>query len=330
MFSPMRAVSLLYLLLAVHSAVAYDFSTWLVPVTKLEQLWRYQVGPSGVNHGVTPGDDYICLRDWKGKFIRGSPSGPYNDRTDCRTHERFTVKILGDNLVSLQLYEGSYLTCNKPNAGASSSLVKAAKFILYINENEDKLFLYSPTHGKVFGAYNDNHLLSCSSPNPYASETFYGWKKGPRDAWRAADKWVIVGTYDNRHSKSTATYTYVKTVGLEQSRPVNPDASAAVASEAGGRFSKFFNSRVSTTVGVDWSRESSAAWSTPTTIKDSIEVPPGTATTIYQAVGTYGVFTAESNHFRAEDFDSNGNVLNQRLATSQIDICAEIAGCSIV
>ena len=148
-----RAVGLLCLLLVVNAAYEPDFSKTYVAVKNKAQLWRYLVGPSGDEYGVTPGDDYVCLMDWRGKFVRGTPHGPYNDRKDCRDSERFIVEFLDDNLVSLRRKDGNYLTCAYPKAGTSSSLIEEAKLILYITEDEDELYLYSPLHKKLFGAF---------------------------------------------------------------------------------------------------------------------------------------------------------------------------------
>eukprot|EP00210_Caulerpa_lentillifera_P006394 g6108.t1 len=302
-FASFSAVSLC-LLLFLQTALAYDFSSWLVPVTKKEQLWRYLVGSDNTDsNGITPGDDYICLIDWKGKLVRSTGSIMINDRKDCHTDGRFEVKFFSGNRVALkQASSNKYVSCRKPKLAIASSVGETEKLILYINKDEDKLFLYCPKYNTVAGAYYDNHQLSCSSCCPYGSETFYGWKKGSKEAWKPTDKWQIIGTFDNRESSSTGTFTYSKTVGVEKTKTTSMGASVSITTSVSAGFGDFFSADVSTTIGMEWSQESSKTWQESTTITASIQVLPGYRTSLYQAVGQYGIFTVHANYFRAVDF----------------------------
>ena len=309
---PTSAVSVLCFLLVVNSAVALVVPYGFKEVKKPEDLWRFQVGRTGEKHGVTPGDDYICLRDTNGHFVQASSGAVTHDATDCDDGGRFTVHILVNEKFYLKPLDEKFLGCNDFKFALDTIGRSQTEFTLYVSPIEDELILVNGVDEKVVSAGGDPYGLTCSIFDllPSYTSRFRGWKAGPKDAWKMTDKWVRVGKFDNRKSSSTGTFTYSKSVGTERVEGTALGAGFFAKAEAGASFSKFFSANVDTTIDVDWSKEPAAIWSTPTTTEDSIQVPPGVVTAVYQAVGTYGVFIVKSNYIRLEDIDSEGNVLH--------------------
>ena len=316
--------ALLCLLLAADSEVVatpipidgYD------AVASSEQLWRYQVGGDGTE-GLTPGDAYICLIDRHGNFIREDGAGAHGDGRTCGEDNRFEVVIEGGDpeKVKLKGRGDRFLRCSGSDVITSTARGGATDFVLYVDaERQEKLYLYNADHNSLVSAPKSGKKLSFEATeldkddalSNATDSVFSGWKKGSKDFWTATDKWVVAGIFENKHPEQPARITYGKTIGVAQSTP-SPDV-VDLQPKPGAGFGDFFKKMVSTKINVQWQDEPGKAWSEEDTEEGTTEVPAGTTRILYQAVGTYGIFSVKSEQFRTQDIDSSGNIVTERLS----------------
>ena len=274
-----------------------DSSTPTKPVTSLDQLWRFQVGRGKT---LTLGDRYLCFAGQSRRFFYSRGSSLYLGSSTCYSSSRFEVEFVEGNQIRLKSYATQkYISCtNSGEVLFTDWETPATIFELSISDDENQVLFYNP---EVMGTLSaDGYELDCSGYRSGSSSQFYGWKRGPREAWEASEEWQMIGSFDNRYSDSATKFVYETAVGVEGYSTTEARVPHMYQVEAGPDAFKTFTESIGDSE-VAWSSTPPNVWQKSTRLSQSIEVAPRTLTKLYQAIGHYGIFTIRSLYFQARD-----------------------------
>lgn len=261
-----------------------------------EELWRFQTGKN--TEALSLGDAHICLLDFSNRFVAAREGQVYHDRDWCKQEERFRITLLSDNLVSIQsIASNQYVSCRLDGSANLQPSVDAwEKFELKIDNNDDNLFFYNPTHKKYLVA-RDGEGVRCDDDNGGSSTKFRGWKEGSKESWEPTDEGRDIQTFDNSQNSKVKTFSFKKTMGIKVLDNKEARLRVGESFDTSTGVKEAFTKNYKSPLRINWSKENQTVWSDAKTANTNWQVGPRTTVMLYQAVGMLGPIEVYSDRF---------------------------------
>ena len=153
-------------------------------VTKQTQLWRFSTTLADTNKNLSNDKLYIVLRSHHDKWLGVENDGRtvVNNQTKIKRWEKFEVIFLGDGLVSLKTWNGTYFSAQPDGKLATSTCVigKWEKLEMFVRRDEKAAF--RSAYGNWLSAQKDGSV-DFNRDQLGRFQTFYGCKVGTMEKW---------------------------------------------------------------------------------------------------------------------------------------------------